>query len=99
MRCFKRNIKKLILLCIIFLFGGVFLAACSTPIAPVNMTADGVAIKGYDPVSYFRVGSAEQGQKDLQYEWRNAKWFFASKEHLELFKSNPVKYAPQYGGY
>jgi YHS domain-containing protein len=28
-----------------------------------------------------------------------AEWRFASAEHLDLFKSNPEKYAPQYGGY
>ena len=28
-----------------------------------------------------------------------AKWKFSSDANLELFKSNPEKYAPQYGGY
>ena len=28
-----------------------------------------------------------------------AEWHFESKENLEAFKSDPKKYAPQYGGY
>jgi hypothetical protein len=28
-----------------------------------------------------------------------AKWKFASQAHLDQFKANPEKYAPQYGGY
>ena len=28
-----------------------------------------------------------------------AKWKFSSQANLDLFKSNPEKYAPQYGGY
>jgi hypothetical protein len=28
-----------------------------------------------------------------------AKWKFASQANLDLFKANPEKYAPQYGGY
>jgi hypothetical protein len=28
-----------------------------------------------------------------------ARWKFASSAHRDLFKANPEKYAPQYGGY
>ena len=26
-------------------------------------------------------------------------WHFASREHQEMFVADPIKYAPQYGGY
>ena len=79
----------------------VFLLSCSTPtsITPINMTADGIAIKGYDPVAYFTMGRPVQGQEGLQYRWQGASWLFATREHLELFQQNPEKFAPQYGGY
>jgi len=79
----------------------VFLVSCSTPtaITAINMTADGVAIKGYDPVAYFTMGRPVQGQEALQYTWQEARWFFATMEHLELFQEDPEAYAPQYGGY
>ena len=33
------------------------------------------------------------------YKWKSAKYKFESRTNLELFKANPEKYAPQYGGY
>ena len=75
------------------------LIACSAPIAPINAGADGVALKGYDPVAYFTLGLPVKGQKEFQFEWKNAKWLFANTEHLTLFQEDPEKYAPQYGGY
>jgi YHS domain-containing protein len=65
----------------------------------INITEDGVAIKGYDPVAYFTVGKPTKGKPEFEYEWMGAKWRFASVKNLELFKSAPEKYAPQYGGY
>ena len=75
------------------------LIACSAPTAPINVDADGVALKGYDPVAYFTEGRPVKGLKDFQFEWNSAKWLFASSEHLALFREDPAKYAPQYGGY
>jgi YHS domain-containing protein len=59
----------------------------------------GVAINGYDPVAYFTENRAVKGSEKYSYDWLGAPWHFASEEHRELFKKNPVKYAPQYGGY
>ena len=92
--------KKLSPYLLTFLFGGiVFLISCSSPKTLINMGADGVALKGYDPVAYFTLSRAVPGQEELQYTWRNARWHFSSQEHLMLFKENPDKYVPQYGGY
>ena len=60
---------------------------------------DGFAINGYDPVSYFTESKSETGMSDYRYEWMGAKWQFTSEEHLNMFKENPIKYAPQFGGY
>ncbi len=57
------------------------------------------AINGYDSVAYFTKGAAVKGLDAHTYEWKGAKWKFSSPANLELFKSNPEKYAPQYGGY
>jgi YHS domain-containing protein len=57
------------------------------------------AINGYDTVAYFTVGKPVKGQDALATEWMGAKWKFSSSANLELFKANPEKYAPQYGGY
>jgi YHS domain-containing protein len=57
------------------------------------------AINGYDTVAYFTAGKPVKGSDSFVFEWMGAKWKFASQSHLELFKANPEKYAPQYGGY
>lgn len=77
----------------------VFLACTSEALPPVNATADGVAIKGYDPVAYFTLGEPAKGSQEFEYAWQGAKWRFANAEHLGLFKADPGKYAPQYEGY
>jgi YHS domain-containing protein len=73
---------------------------------PVNTLTSGVlsrrsdtAIQGYDPVAYFTVGKSVKGQDRFATDWKGAKWKFASQSNLDLFKSDPEKYAPQYGGY
>ncbi len=58
-----------------------------------------VAIKGYDPVAYFTDNAAVQGSQQYTYRWLGATWVFASAENRDLFKADPAKYAPQYGGY
>jgi YHS domain-containing protein len=66
---------------------------------PFNTDEHGLAIKGYDPVAYFKQEKSLKGSGEFTYRWSGAKWRFVSAEHLELFKSDPEKYAPQYGGY
>jgi YHS domain-containing protein len=63
-----------------------------------NQTLD-IAIQGYDPVAYFADGQAVKGSKEFAYTWLGATWYFANAQHRDLFVADPVKYAPQYGGY
>lgn len=57
------------------------------------------AIDGYDSVAYWTEGKAVEGKKQFTHEYKNAKWRFANQENLNLFKNNPQKYLPEYGGY
>ena len=59
----------------------------------------GIAIKGYDPVAYFKEGKPVKGSNQYELNWKDAKWRFASAENRGLFKANPDNYAPRYGGY
>jgi hypothetical protein len=59
----------------------------------------GVAIMGYDPVAYFTDNKAVKGSERYSYDWLGTPWHFASSEHMEMFAADPIKYAPQYGGY
>ncbi len=67
---------------------------------PVRVyTENSIAIKGTDPVAYFREGKPVRGSNEFTYQWMNATWKFASAQNRDLFASNPEKYAPQYGGF
>lgn len=58
-----------------------------------------LAIRGYDPVAYFTENKPIEGKESYEYNWHGATWRFASKSNLEMFKTEPEKYSPQYGGY
>jgi len=60
---------------------------------------DNAAINGYDVVAYFKEGKPVKGTTDFNVSYKGASWHFATKENAELFKTNPGKYEPQYGGY
>lgn len=62
-------------------------------------TFSSLAVSGYDPVAYFTQGKPVEGSGDHEYEWNGATWRFSSAENLNSFKSDPLAYAPQYGGY
>jgi YHS domain-containing protein len=76
----------------------VVAGAETSPVSPVN-SADGIALKGYDPVAYFTTGKPTPGMDDYTLRWKGVTYRFASAEHRERFKAEPEQYAPQYGGY
>ena len=60
---------------------------------------NGVAISGYDLVTYFTEGKAVKGNKDLAVVDNGVTYYFSSAADKEEFKKNPSKYEPQYGGW
>ena len=58
-----------------------------------------VAIKGYDPVAYFTLQRATPGDATLTWEWDEHVWQFSTTRHRDLFKADPVKYAPQFNNF
>ncbi|MNK28888.1 hypothetical protein D3C87_472730 [compost metagenome] len=64
-----------------------------------NLDKSGLAIEGYDPVSYFDSGRAMEGRKEFAVVSEGITYWFSTPEHRELFKANPAKYQPQYGGW
>jgi YHS domain-containing protein len=60
---------------------------------------NGVAIQGYDPVTYFTQSKAIKGNKDYAVTVEGITYYFASAADRELFKKDYKKYEPQYGGW
>ncbi|KUL94941.1 hypothetical protein DK26_12635 [Bosea sp. WAO] len=68
---------------------------------PVNTigSPDGLAIRGYDPVAYFRDHGPRLGKPEFSVHHGGASWRFASAEHKALFEADPARYLPAYGGF
>lgn len=64
----------------------------------LNLDKQGVAMEGYDPVSYFN-GKPTAGQSGYSFQFEGARYYFSSLKNLEFFKLTPEKYVPQYGGW
>jgi YHS domain-containing protein len=67
--------------------------------ATYNVDSEKVAIHGYDTVAYFTDAKPTKGKEEFEHVWEDARWQFASVTNRELFKANPERYAPQFGGY
>ena len=65
----------------------------------VNANSNDIAIKGYDPVSYFVDSKPMQGSSEFTAAYNDAIYQFSSAENRDTFQTNPEKYAPQYGGF
>jgi YHS domain-containing protein len=59
---------------------------------------NGVALRDFDPVSYFK-GKPAKGDLKLYHVHKSIKYFFSTPENLEAFKKSPAKYEPAYGGW
>ena len=65
----------------------------------VNANASGVVLHGYDPVAYFTKNEAVKGSEQHKATYKGGSFYFTSEANKKLFKKDPAKYAPQYGGY
>lgn len=77
----------------------VAVRSASAAVDPINKNIFGTALKGYDPVAYFKEGRPVKGKDEFRHDWMGAKWYFATAANRDEFVRNPEKYAPQFGGY
>ena len=88
--------KKLSLLLLAL---GLALPAFAQTKTLLNLEKTGVAIQGYDPVAFFTDSRPVKGKPEFPARHNGALYYFASKEHRDLFKADPAKYEPAFGGY
>lgn len=84
----------------------VQIALLTTAFAVVSMASageyfegDGAAIRGYDPVAYFKDSKPAKGSAEHRFEHKGSTFLFSSKANRDAFAAEPDKYAPQYGGF
>jgi hypothetical protein len=74
------------------------MALISSP-APADAGEAPLAIRGYDPVAYFTDGAPAHGRPDMSLEWDERRYLFSTAEHREMFKADPMRFAPQFASY
>jgi YHS domain-containing protein len=65
----------------------------------VNIDSQGVILKGYDVVGYFKQGKPVKGDPAIKSLYQGATYLFASAANKADFDKDPAKYVPQYGGF
>ena len=60
--------------------------------------AERLGLKGYDPVAYFTLGAATPGVAAYEFVWDGVRYRFASARHRDMFRADPDRYSPQFGG-
>lgn len=90
--------KQLVLSLFLLLTSALSAQETSVRLKHFNLT-NGLAIEGYDPVSYFTKGKAEMGTSKYSVSFLGVKYLFSCQKNKELFVSSPTKYEPQFGGW
>jgi YHS domain-containing protein len=64
-----------------------------------NLSKSGVALSGYDPVSYFTKSKPSKGLASISVKYQGVTYYFTTEGNKTLFLALPQKYEPQYGGW
>jgi len=75
------------------------LALAKSPVAELNLSSAGLALRGFDPVSYFKSNKPVRGSKAISALHGGGKYRFSSEANKNAFLADPEKYLPQYGGF
>lgn len=67
--------------------------------ALLNVDAQGLALEGYDPTSYFLDGKPRKGDSRLSRRFQGATYYFVDSDHKNAFEREPAKYVPRFGGF
>jgi len=91
--------SKTLIVCRTFVFAFLCLLTFQAyASAEPNITKEGIALSGYDPVSYF-MDAPMKGYPALKYTFEGSTYQFENEENRQAFIQQPTKYAPAYGGW
>lgn len=78
---------------------GLLPPAIGTTELYVSDPLSGLALRGFDPVSYLVGAQPRPGLQRFEIVWAGLAWRFASAANLEAFRRDPEAFAPRIGGY
>ncbi len=91
-----RDLSRRNPICLVLLLTAALFATAIPSVAAEKVP---LAIEGYDPVAYFTIGKPARGLPELEFEWDEHRYRFVRAEHRDLFKADPVRYAPQFANF
>lgn len=91
-------LKKSLLIVLVGFATQIFAQSNAQRVKHYNLE-NGLAIQGYDPVSYFSINKAVKGEKKFSIKHNGVIYYFSSETNKEMFVKNPAKFEPQYGGW
>lgn len=65
----------------------------------LNVDSQSLALHGYDPVAYSRLGKALPGRPHLDANYGKARFLFATDKNRQAFQKTPLAFLPAYGGW
>jgi YHS domain-containing protein len=93
------NRRRLMMASLALLVAGEAMMRMTSVSAGEFFEAEGLALRGYDPVAYFTEGRPVAGSPAFVASYRGSTFRFASDANRKLFLGDPERYAPQYGGF
>lgn len=64
-----------------------------------NLEKGNVTLEGYDVVSYYSAKGPVKGSKEYAFTHEGITYYFKDEKSKKVFRSNPKKYVPAYGGW
>jgi YHS domain-containing protein len=64
-----------------------------------NVDSQGVILKGYDVVAFFKERKGVKGSSELSATYQGATYLFTSAANKAEFEKDPARYVPQYGAF
>ncbi len=104
-KCINWRVASLLIIAVLTAGGALVAVSAAKTDAPpssahaVNADKTGLAIGGYDPVTYFTAGEPRKGDFQITHEYKGAVYRFVNESNRDRFRKSPAQYAPQYGGY
>lgn len=97
----KRNTMFIVqIVTVVVILSSVGLVYAQPPLRLKHFNVDeGVALEGYDPVSYFRSSKPVRGNASITHSHEGIKYCFSSEQNKKLFITSPDSYEAAYGGW
>ena len=96
----RRNVLKSISAAavVVGMLGPIAVLGEVRAVAQTPAGGDRIGLKGYDPVAYFTLSTPTPGLAEYEVVYDGVRYHFANARHRDLFRANPEKYLPQFGG-